>query len=70
MAIPPATALLILESDTAVCDCEGNICSAPDHEGHDISIDDYSTGDFVVMRHEEYCHNCDETWTRYIEYRA
>ena len=70
MAIPPSTALDILESETTLCDGEGNTCSAPDQETQNTSIDDYSSGDFVVLHHEMYCHNCDQIWANYIEYRA
>ena len=70
MAIPPSTALDILETETEVCDGDGNICSEPDVDTQDLTIEDWSTGDYVSIRHEMYCHNCDQTWSQYIEYRA
>lgn len=70
MAIPPSAALHILETETTVCDGDGGRCSQPDHDAQDLTIEDYSTGDFVTIRHDMYCHNCDETWSDYIEYRA
>ena len=70
MAIPPNTALDILETETTLCDDEGNICSNPDHDANGVQIDDYSTGDYVVLLHNMYCHNCDQSWTGVIEYRA
>ena len=70
MTIPPCAALHILESEQSICDEEGSTCSTPDHESQGAMIDDYSTGDYVVLLHDMYCHNCNQNWTNAIEYQA
>ena len=69
MAIPPTAALHILETETTLCE-EGSVCANPDHDTHDAAIDDYSTGDYVVLVHDMYCHNCEQSWSVHVEYRA
>ena len=70
MAIPPSTALDILETEPSLCDSEGNICSNPDHDTHGCSVDHYCRGDYVVLVHDMFCHSCEQSWQSDIVYRA